>query len=211
MKDSLSTSLSLPLIHCWSLQTWTLDFTVSLATSSGNIENSMPLLFGLFVMQSAYLKQPERFHKARMSIRHTLASMEKKKHLNSHINPFVWNLKSQNMRLNVLCGFLSQHVCHPCYVCRGYYLPHLLFPDPHPKAPPPPVSLRAGWHPVSYSSGSAAPYGELSGTNEWKTPASPQVPLLLSQLFVAAYVQQTKPSKHDGNKAGNGGQLYMTF
>lgn len=130
----------------------------------------------------------------------------KKIHLNSHINPFVWNLKSQNTRLYVLCGFLSQHVCHPCYVCRGYYLPHL-FPDPHPKAPPPPVSLRAGWHPVSYSSGSAAPDGELSGTNEWKTPASPQVPLLLSQLFVAAYVQQTKPSKHDGNKAGNGRQL----
>lgn len=127
----------------------------------------MSLLFGLsFVMQSVYLKQPEMFTKPENMntsvICHTLASIK-----NLHVKPFVWNLRSKNTRLCALLAFcLSMFAILVTSVGDIICLTRSLI---HIPRHPPPVSLRAGWHQVSYST----PDGALSETNEWKTPATP--------------------------------------
>lgn len=205
MKTALSTSLSLPLLHCWSLRAWTLHCLWRHPQATLSIARRCFLACHLSCNQLISSSQKGFIKPENIYLSYTGSHRKKYVWTHTEIHLYgVLKVRTQGCTCSVafcLSTFAILVMSAGDIICPTCFL------IPIPRHPPAPVSLRAGWHPVSYSSGSAAPDGALSGTNEWKTPASPQVPLLLSQLFVAAYVQQTKPSKHDRNKAGNGKQL----
>lgn len=161
---ALSTSLSLPLIHCWiSLCLWRHPQATLRIARRCFLASHLSCKQFISSSQKCFIK-PENISTS--VICHTLASI--KKYLWTHTGIHLYGI----LKVRTQGCVRSMAFCLSTFAILVTSVGDIICPTRSliriPRYPPP-VSLRAGWHQVSYST----PDGALSETNEWKTPATP--------------------------------------